>query len=134
VLSYPYWITHFDGNAAVIGRTVRINKQPYTIVGVAPEGFRGTILFFSPDLFVPLVNQPQLDGANQLTNRGQRLIAVIGHLKPGVTPAQAVADLDALGERLASRKSELESSEEMLQAAAPPAGSEKANRARLRNA
>jgi len=100
VLSYPYWITHFDGNAAVIGRAVRINKQPYTIVGVAPEGFRGTILFFSPDLFVPLVNQPQLDGANQLTNRGQRLIAVIGHLKPGVTPAQAVAELEALGEWL----------------------------------
>jgi predicted permease len=100
VLSYPYWRTHFDGNAAVIGRTIRINKQPYTIVGVAPEGFRGTIVFFSPDLFVPLVNQPQLDGTNLLTGRGQRLFAVIGHLKPGVTPTQAVAELDALGEWL----------------------------------
>ena len=100
VLSYPYWRTHFDGNAGVIGRTVRINKQPYTIVGVAPEAFRGTIVFFSPDLFVPLVNQPQLDGTNQLTARGQRLFAVVGHLKTGVTPTQAVAELDALGEWL----------------------------------
>jgi predicted permease len=100
VLSYPYWKAHFDGSAAVIGRTVRVNKQPYTIVGVAPEGFRGTILFFSPDLFVPLVNQPQLDGTNMLASRGKRQFAVIGHLKPGVTPTQAVAELDALGEWL----------------------------------
>ena len=100
VLSYPYWRTHFDGDAAVIGRTIRINKQPYTIVGVAPKEFRGTIVFMSPDLFVPLVNQPQLDGTNMLTGRGRRFFSVIGHLKPDVTPTQAVAELDALGEWL----------------------------------
>ena len=100
VLSYPYWQSHFQGNTAVVGRTVRINKQPYTILGVAPEGFRGTIVFFSPDVFVPMVDQPQLDGKNLLTARGQRLFAVVGHLKTGVTPKQAVAELEALGEWL----------------------------------
>jgi predicted permease len=97
VLSYAYWHTHFQDDRGVVGRVVRLNKHPFTIVGVAPPDFHGTILFFNPDLFVPLVNHPLL-GANDLTTRGDRWVfETMGHLKPGVTPAQAIADLDAIG-------------------------------------
>lgn len=59
VLTYAYWRSHFEGDRSVVGRTVQLNKSPFTIVGVAPPGFRGTLLFFSPDFFVPIVEQEQ---------------------------------------------------------------------------
>jgi len=70
VLSYAYWQSHFAGDRAAVGRMVEINKHPYTIIGVAPQEFRGTELFFSPALWVPMVQQPQLEGWNALTSRG----------------------------------------------------------------
>ena len=83
----------------MIGRTVRLNKHPFTIIGVTPPGFRGTLLLFSPGFFVPLVNHEQVLGENVLNARGNRrgVIGTVGHLKPGVTPAQAVADLNSIG-------------------------------------
>ena len=51
-----------------------------------------------PDFYVPIVNQEQVDGVNLLNERGKRWVfTVMGHLKPGVTPAQAVADLNSIG-------------------------------------
>lgn len=103
VLSYGYWHTHFEDDRAVLGRIVQINKHPFTIVGVAPPEFRGTFLIASPDLFVPIVDHEQLEGAsslgkNILNTRGTRWVfMVMGHLKPGVSPAQAVADLNSIG-------------------------------------
>lgn len=97
VLSYAYWQNHFQGDPKVVGQTVLLNRHPFTILGVAPSGFYGTILFFRPDFFVPIVNQPQLEG-NDLNARGKRWVfELVGHLKAGVTPAQAVADLNAIG-------------------------------------
>jgi predicted permease len=98
VLTYKYWHTHFQDSRGVVGRVVELNKHPFTILGVAPPGFRGTLLFFSPDFFVPIVNQEQVDGRNSLDARGAHLVfQVMGHLKPGVTPAQAAADLTSIG-------------------------------------
>jgi predicted permease len=98
VLSHAYWHSHFHDDAAVVGRLVRLNKHPYTILGVTPPGFHGTMLFFGPEVFVPMVNQEQIEGANNLEVRGNHWIfQVIGHLKPGVTPSQAIADLNAIG-------------------------------------
>jgi len=98
VLAHSYWHTHFQDDPSVVGRVVRVNKHPYTIVGVAPPGFHGTLMFFSPDLFVPLVNEEQLEGNADLTKRGTHWIfMVMGHLRPGVTTAQAVADLNSIG-------------------------------------
>jgi predicted permease len=98
VLTYTYWHNHFQDDRGVVGRTVMVNKHPFTIVGVAPPEFHGTLLFFTPDLFVPIVNQEQVDGQNLLNTRGKRwMIAVMGHLKAGVTPAQATADLNSVG-------------------------------------
>ena len=101
VLSYAYWHTRFQDDRGVVGRTVQLNKHPFTILGVAPPEFQGTLLFFSPDFFVPIVNQQQVDAENLLNARAKRWMnMVIGHLKAGVTPAQAVADVNSIGSYL----------------------------------
>jgi hypothetical protein len=74
VLTYAYWHTRFQGDRAVVGRTVQLNKHPFTILGVAPPEFHGTIVFFFPDVFVPMANQEQVDGDNYLNARGTRRI------------------------------------------------------------
>ena len=98
VLSYAYWHSQFQDDRGVIGRTVQLNKHPYTIIGVAPPGFRGTLLFVSPDFFMPIVNQEQTDAQNLLNSRANTnsIFEAFGHLKPGVTPAQAVEELKAV--------------------------------------
>ena len=98
VLSYAYWHSLFHDDRGVIGRTVQVNKHPFTILGVAPPEFRGTIAFVSPNFFVPMVNHGQVDGASDLNERGSRWVfMVVGHLKAGVTLAQATADLNSIG-------------------------------------
>ena len=101
VLTYAFWHTHFQDDRGVVGRTVQLNKHPFTILGVAPAEFRGTLSFVFPDFWVPLVNQEQVEGVNVLDARGNRgILMVLGHLKAGVTPAQAVADLNSIGSYL----------------------------------
>ncbi len=103
VLSYAYWHSRFHGDAGVIGRDVQIDKHPFTVVGVAPEEFRGTLLFLSPDFYVPIVNQQQVGAGNALSERGniQGVFEVFGHLRPGVTVGEAEADVNAIGGALA---------------------------------
>ena len=100
VLSYAYWHTRFQNDRGVVGRSVQVNRHEYTIIGVAPPGFRGTLLFVSPDFFVPIVNQEQIDGSDNLNQRGNRWMTPIGHVKAGITPAQADADLNSIGSDL----------------------------------
>ena len=101
VLSYDYWHSHFHDDRGVVGRVVQLNQHPFTIIGVAPPEFRGTIVFFSPNFWVPIVNREQIDGGTDMNKRGSRWIFMsIGHLKPGVTLAAAVADLNAIGSYL----------------------------------
>jgi len=101
VLSYALWHSYFNGDRAALGRTVQINKHAFTIVGVAPPDFRGTELFFAPDLWVPIVNTPQLLDWYSLEERGNHSAWVAGHLKPGVTPAAATSDLNTIAASLA---------------------------------
>jgi predicted permease len=102
VLSYAYWNSHFQGDPNVVGRVVRVNSHPYTILGVTPPDFRGTFVFFAPNFYVPMVDQDQIMGDSALNNRERRgVIQILGHLKPGVTPTEAVADLDDIGAVLA---------------------------------
>ncbi len=85
----------------MVGRVLQFNRHPFTVIGVTPPGFRGTVLIFSPDFFVPIVNQEQAEEWNALNARGNRWISeLLGHLKAGVTPAQAVADLNSIGSDL----------------------------------
>src|SRR5262249_27858104 len=99
VLSYAYWHSRFHDDRSVVGRAVQLNRHPFTIIGVAPPEFRGTLVFVSADFFMPIVNQEQVYGLNVLNARGNihAVFEAVGHLKPGVTPAQAVADLNAVG-------------------------------------
>jgi predicted permease len=96
VLAYDYWHSRFNGETAAVGRTIQINKHPYTIIGVAPSGFRGTELFFAPDFFAPLVDLPQMGGWDPIENRGSHFTWIMGHLKPGIIPAAATANLNTL--------------------------------------
>ena len=101
VLTYAYWHSHFQDDRGVVGRSVQLNKHSFKIVGVTPPGFRGSVLIFSPDFFVPIINQEQVDGTNLLNDRGNRWLgSVMGRLKAGVTPAQAIADLNSIGSYL----------------------------------
>ncbi|MGA2049588.1 MAG: ABC transporter permease [Terracidiphilus sp.] len=101
VLSYAYWASHFQSDHGVVGRVVRLNKHAYTILGVAPQGFSGTELFYAPDLWAPIVNQQEIEGGSNLDARGNRGRWVVGRLKDGVTPAQATADLNSVAAWLA---------------------------------
>lgn len=101
VLGYSYWHTHFQDDRAVIGRVVQLSKHPFTIVGIAPPEFHGTLVFFDTDLFIPIVNAEQLDGGNDLNARGSRWVSMtLGHLKAGVSRTQAIADLNSIGSYL----------------------------------
>jgi predicted permease len=101
VLSYALWHSHFNGDPGVLGRTVQINKHPFTIIGVARPDFRGTELFFAPDLWAPIVNSSQITDFFSLEERGNHSAWAIGHLKPGVTPTAATSDLNAIANSLA---------------------------------
>ena len=97
VLTYPYWQNHFKGDRGVIGRTVLLNKHPFTIIGVAAPGFVGTFPAFAGEFLVPIVNQEQVDGENLLNARGRRWVSdLLGRVKPGITLAQAASDLNAI--------------------------------------
>jgi predicted permease len=97
VLTYAFWHSHFHDDRSIVGRVVKLNKHPFTIIGVAPPEFHGTLSFFHPDLFVPIVNHPML-GEEDLNARGNRWVFMaLGHLKPGVSPTQAIADLNSIG-------------------------------------
>ncbi len=102
VLSYSFWRSRFMGDPGVIGRVVQVNEHPYTVLGVASPGFRGTELFFSPVLWVPLVDQEQIEGFDYLKQRTGRSFWLVGRLKPNVTAAQAEADLHSIATFLSS--------------------------------
>ncbi|HZS54469.1 MAG TPA: ABC transporter permease [Bryobacteraceae bacterium] len=101
VLSYGYWQSHFQGDRGVVGRIVGLNKHPFTILGVTPPGFQGNLLFVAPDFWAPIVNQEQIEGDYVLDARGKReILMVLGHLKAGITRAQAISDLNSIGAEL----------------------------------
>jgi len=102
VLSYDFWHTHFHDDSGVVGRAVRLNKHPFTVLGVAPRDFNGTLLFFNPEIFIPIVEHPLLGGgADDLSARDAHWVfELMGHLKTGITPARAVDDLNSIGAQL----------------------------------
>jgi predicted permease len=99
VLSWPAWKNDFNGDASVVGRTVRINKHPYTIVGVTPEGFYGTEKMGQLDIFVPMANEASLEADDWLEARGRSNAYGVVRIKDGVTMPQVQADLDTIAAR-----------------------------------
>ncbi len=59
----PIGTATFKDDRGIVGRVVQLNSNPYTILGVAPPEFSGTLLFFSPDFWVPMVDQEQVQGS-----------------------------------------------------------------------
>jgi predicted permease len=100
VISYSCWQSRFAGDPNVAGRTIRINSFPYTILGVAPRGFRGTEIFYSPEIWIPAAMQPRIEGNSLLEARSSYTFWVAGRLKPRVTVAQANANLAAVAAQL----------------------------------
>src|SRR6266403_2320720 len=104
VLSYSAWQSRFASDPGVIGKPIRINRSPYTVLGVAPPDFHGTELFYWPDVWVPMMMQPQIEPGNSwLDNRNTSNTWVVGRLKPNVSPAQAEADLNSIATELTRR-------------------------------
>jgi predicted permease len=101
VLSYACWNSRFHGDPAIVGKTVQLNKIPYTVIGVAPKGFSGAERFIWPEVWIPIHNELQIEGYDWLEKRGNSNAWVVGRLKPGVTPQQASADLNRIVAQLA---------------------------------
>ena len=96
VLSYGAWQSRFGGDPFIVGKTIRLNRLPYTVLGVAPPDFHGTELFYWPEVWVPMMMQPRIESSNWLDDHGSSNTFVLGRLKPNVSPAEAEADLNAL--------------------------------------
>ncbi len=100
VLSHEFWLTEFAGSTAVLGQHIRLDGLEFTVVGVAPERFTAMDQFFRPHLFLPLAMAPALGDEKLWDHREYRSLEVRGRLKPGVTVAQAQADLTALAKAI----------------------------------
>jgi putative ABC transport system permease protein len=97
VLSYPFWQRVFGGTRDVVGRAIQLNGEPYTVVGVAPVGFG---LASKVDVWTPMAFKPD-ETANDA--RGGHYLNVVGRLRPGVTVAQAKAELEVIAVQLAKQ-------------------------------
>jgi predicted permease len=106
VISHRYWKSHFAGDSSIVGRAIRLNGQPCTVVGVAEPGFVGTTVGFGLDVFVPVGAAERLhsfggSGTEFFTNRGWRSLAPVGRLRPGISLEQARSEIATIGRALA---------------------------------
>ncbi|HEY7210853.1 MAG TPA: ABC transporter permease, partial [Bryobacteraceae bacterium] len=97
VLSYRSWQTHFAADPGAIGRTIKINGYPFTIIGIAPPYFLGTQLLLAGDFWIPMSMQLQAEpGEDFLHSRIASNIWTLGRLKPGISRTQAEAELNRI--------------------------------------
>ncbi|HEY7863148.1 MAG TPA: ADOP family duplicated permease [Thermoanaerobaculia bacterium] len=102
VISHDFWKARLAAQPNAVGRTLRVNDRTLTIVGIAPEGFQGTIIGLSFDLWVPATMAPELaGGSRELENRGARGYTAVGVLRAGATRERAQEELDDAMGRLA---------------------------------
>lgn len=93
VVSYDFWMRELGGSPLAVGQSLRINEESFTVVGVAPEGFRGLSIDGSPEVWVPLT---KFRSTRDLANRDGTFFKLVGRLKPGVTIPQAQAAMAQL--------------------------------------
>jgi predicted permease len=102
VISYSLWQTRFGGDPLVVDSDVLINGRKFKVIGVAPAGFKGTEVIYTPEIFVPFAMQKWIEPENDyLDNRGESNMFAVGRLKSGVTAQQAEASLNLLAAQLA---------------------------------
>ncbi|HSE34211.1 MAG TPA: ABC transporter permease, partial [Pyrinomonadaceae bacterium] len=97
VISYSLWQRHFHGDPSVIGQTLKLNNQLYPVAGVTEQSFRGLRLGTPPEFWLPM----GAFATYASSGRGDRGIEITGRLKPGVSVAQAHAQLTTIAARLA---------------------------------
>jgi hypothetical protein len=96
VLSYGYWTSRFGADPSIVNRSILVNGQAYTVIGVAQPGFEGIELGRATDIFVPMMMKKQLTpGWDGMDERVYRWVRVFGRLKPGESLASAQAGLAA---------------------------------------
>ena len=95
VLSDAFWRREFGGDPQVVGQPLVLDARPYTVIGIMPPGFRG--VGDRADAWIPFVMSNSAEG---LAQRGNRGFQVLARLKPGVSRAQAQAEMDAISRRL----------------------------------
>jgi predicted permease len=101
VISHGCWQRRFGGDPEVVGREITLNGHPFKVVGVAPEGFHGTEVIYTPEIWVPMMMQEWIEPENPwLERRTTQNLFATGRLKDGVTPAQAEASLNLLAAQL----------------------------------
>jgi predicted permease len=102
VLSYSLWQRRFGGDDRILGRTIFLNQHPFTVVGVAPAAFQGTMTGLRTDLWVPVMMQQQVAGAwDWIHDRGDRELMLQGRLAPGASVQQARDEMNLLMQHLA---------------------------------
>ena len=97
LLGYDVWRTRFGSDPGLVDRTVRVNREPYTVVGILPKNFELPVMDDGLQILVPL----RLDGPDAI-NRKQKLVVGAGLLKPGRTLAQGRAEIEGIGKQLAA--------------------------------
>ncbi|HSB07967.1 MAG TPA: ABC transporter permease [Blastocatellia bacterium] len=102
VVSHAYWKSRFGASPAAVGKTVKLNGHPLTIIGVLPESFTGTESILKLDMYLPLGLEDQLEPASAgwLKNRNDTGLRVMGRLKPGASLEQARAAVGVLASQL----------------------------------
>jgi predicted permease len=102
VISHPLWERRFNADPAILGKTIYLNGQPFTVIGVMPESFLGSMFFLRHSFWTPLMMAQRFGRpAEWRTDRSYASVYLYGRLKPGVTMAQAEADLNLVAGSLA---------------------------------
>jgi predicted permease len=98
VLSHGFWVRKFGARTSAVGELIVLNDRPFTIVGIAPEGFEGTEVGESPDVFAPMAMQPVLlpSGGNPLEQPRNNWVRIIGRVKTGIDIRHAEVELTSL--------------------------------------
>ncbi|MCA1628407.1 MAG: ABC transporter permease [Acidobacteria bacterium] len=101
IISDDFWKRRFNADTEIIGKTILLSNQSFTIIGVTAENFAGATIISPPDLWVPAMSEPLVQpGSVSLTSPDDGWLEVIGRLKPGVTLAQAQAAISTIASRL----------------------------------
>ena len=103
IISNRLWQMHFGSDPSIIGKTIHINKRPYSVVGVTPAVFQGTQSGLRADMWIPVIMAQQFVSDNILKDRSEHWLMTIGHLKTGVTREQAQSDVNILYGQIAKQ-------------------------------
>jgi len=103
LLSYSLWKSRFGGAEAVIDRTIQLNNQTFTVVGVLPQGFQDLAFQSKPDIWLPVMMSSTAVNPVRLESRMARWLNVVGRVKPRITPEQARTELTTVADRLAQQ-------------------------------